>query len=172
MKNVFRKEAVLQLASVIEHNTCLTKVVLVGLEAEDGFYELGQAMRLNRHSTLTELDLSNNNIKEKGVIGKREVVFMDVGLAEGLMSVRYLIKLRLASCNITSSGIIMIMKALTHNVRVSAYIELLDLSNNPIGMVGSNAIASWMMSKVRTTLTPVSNGTILMIRSREIWDQD
>ena len=46
LQNVSRKDAVSKFAGTIEHSKHISKLVLSGLDADDGFVELGNAIRV------------------------------------------------------------------------------------------------------------------------------
>jgi Ran GTPase-activating protein (RanGAP) involved in mRNA processing and transport len=136
IKDVVRKEAIQKFAVAMKFSTTIQRLTLSGLEAEDGFVELGEALAANRRNVVAELDLSYNTIKDKGMLA----------LSEAINSLRRLTKLNLSHCNITSLGIITLMKAFDLNPRVACQITELNLSGNSIGTYGSSSIANWIGS--------------------------
>lgn len=140
LKNVPRKDAISKFSISLESNKTLRKIVLSGLEAEDGFAEFGAALSKNRSNIISELDLSNNSIKDKGM----------AGLAEGISHLRFLTKLNLSNSNLGPSGIQTLMKALSSNYKGSPFLKELDISYNICGTVGSLAICNFLSHKDET----------------------
>ncbi len=59
------------------------------------------------------------------------------GLAEGLVHMRHLNKLDVSYNNLTSNGIITLIKAIGNNLQMTTYLEELDVSGNDCGTYGT-----------------------------------
>jgi hypothetical protein len=88
MKGIPRKEAAFRFAVTVEHNTTLRRLVIrlvvieviiwsyeSGMDCEEGFVEIGNALKKNPWNVITELDVSHNPIKEKGLIGLSDGIY-------------------------------------------------------------------------------------------------
>lgn len=137
LENVPRKEAISKFAVPLETNKTLRNVTLSNLEAEDGFIEFGAALAKNSTNVISELNLSYNNIRDKGMIG----------LAEGIKTLRFLTKLDVSSTGLGPSGIQILMKALQTNYKGSPFLKELNISNNICGTQGSLAISNFLSHK-------------------------
>jgi hypothetical protein len=63
---------------------------MVGIDAESGFIEFGEALRNNPHNILTEINFSRNRIGDRGI----------AGLAQGFVALTHtLTRLVLRECS-------------------------------------------------------------------------
>eukprot|EP01119_Soliformovum_irregulare_P008111 TRINITY_DN20_c1_g1_i2.p1 TRINITY_DN20_c1_g1~~TRINITY_DN20_c1_g1_i2.p1 ORF type:complete len:1680 (-),score=654.35 TRINITY_DN20_c1_g1_i2:38-4906(-) len=132
-----RKDAVAQLSRAIEMNPSLSKLILSGFDTDAGWDKLGWAIRDNRRSILTTLNLSFNNIKDKAM----------VQLCEGIQNNPHLTDLNFAKANLTSTGIIHLIRAIGANFKISSFLRHLNISYNDCGTYGSAALANWLSTR-------------------------
>ncbi len=137
LRNVPRKEAVMRVAEILARNTAISKVSLVGLDADQGFAEIGEALRLNVHNVLVDLNLSRNRIGDKGMLG------LSAGLAHLTHSVNRLV---LRDTQIGGRGIQALFEGLEQNPRVSQTLIELDISGNKFDANASQAITMWLQN--------------------------
>jgi hypothetical protein len=92
-------------------NTSITKISCPGIDAQEGFAELGEALKANPSNALTELNLSFNKIGEK--VSNRSHSYRSTPIlcgmfrfcTVGLVDVCYclFLSLSLSSCSSSSS---------------------------------------------------------------------
>ena len=165
LSNTPRREAIVKLSLTVEYSKTLTHLVLSGLDTEDGFAELGNAIKRNVACRLVSIDLSNNTIRDKSMHE----------LAHGIASLKFLRILRLAHCNIGPNGMVDLMKEISTNKLLYETLEELDISGNalpiintdiykgnPIGTIGSGGVCSWISlhNKSLQMLKTVRLGTL------------
>ncbi|KAJ3425039.1 leucine-rich repeat isoform f [Anaeramoeba flamelloides] len=127
LTNVYRKDPIMLIGDVLETNYSIERINLSGLESNEGFARLGQAMRINQNCQLTYLDLSGNKIQKKE--SKK--------FSNGLSSLIELETLNLGFCGLIDSSLSnVIVNLLTLNK-----LEYLNLSGNKFGSKSSSVLS-------------------------------
>eukprot|EP00003_Mantamonas_plastica_P031952 TRINITY_DN849_c0_g2_i2.p1 TRINITY_DN849_c0_g2~~TRINITY_DN849_c0_g2_i2.p1 ORF type:complete len:642 (-),score=163.56 TRINITY_DN849_c0_g2_i2:1040-2965(-) len=135
LKNVPRKDAVLKMAETTMCNSTITSLTLSGVQASEGFVALGNSMTKNPDIPLAYLDLSYNNVQDKGI----------QGLAIGLQSLEGgLRSLNLQKCSFGSKGVKWLTQSFEESKQLSCSLTEINLSNNSINNDGSAALAGWL----------------------------
>eukprot|EP01114_Cavostelium_apophysatum_P016774 TRINITY_DN4838_c0_g1_i1.p1 TRINITY_DN4838_c0_g1~~TRINITY_DN4838_c0_g1_i1.p1 ORF type:complete len:762 (+),score=166.73 TRINITY_DN4838_c0_g1_i1:103-2388(+) len=140
LRKVSRKDVIMVLSNAMRFNTTIEKIILSDVDASEGCVELGQALRANHNSSLAHIDLSNNAIKDKGLIG------LSLGL-ESLQSdkeEKALKLINIENCVVQAKGFVHFMKTLTGHPDLSAGLVELNISHNFVSTAGTTALSAWI----------------------------
>lgn len=141
-----RKEAVSSIADILTHNTTLTAIDISGVEADEGWIQLGEALKGNPRNSLLDLNISSNCIGEKGIIP----------LTVGLTAVGHpMSSLFISNVELQGKGSVLLVRALASNMPLSNTLCELDVSKNVLSNPGSLALADWILQ-----LSELQPGTI------------
>lgn len=131
-----RKDFITLLADTMTHNKTVTCIDVEGLESEEGWVQLGEALRSNPSCGLVELRLSNNPIGDKGA----------GALAIGLSALDHsILILRMSNTKLNPSATATIFKLFGSYVAPFQNLEEINFSGNTLGGPGSNALADWLL---------------------------
>jgi len=140
LKGIPRRDISEKVADTMMHNVTITKLSLSSVAVQDtAVFHLGNALKRNQHSALTDLDLSGNpDIREKGF----------TSLAEGLQPFEHsLSRLNLAACKMSEKSAFSILQALCYGKNVASHLQELDMSFNTFASLGSSQIANWFVQQ-------------------------
>eukprot|EP01116_Phalansterium_solitarium_P003548 TRINITY_DN1436_c0_g1_i1.p1 TRINITY_DN1436_c0_g1~~TRINITY_DN1436_c0_g1_i1.p1 ORF type:complete len:995 (-),score=322.25 TRINITY_DN1436_c0_g1_i1:73-3057(-) len=135
-RNIARRELVAAIADTVSNNTTVEKLVLSGVDGqESAFVALGVGLKGHRKKSLTELNVSNNGVKDKGMMA----------IAEGLQNLSTRLEvLNVGSCGSGSKGMTSLLQTLATSKEASAGLREVDFSDNLIQQAGSVSLASWL----------------------------
>jgi len=134
--NKTRKEIPALLADVFHHNTTLVKVDLQGIEADDGWVQLGDALKDNQSNNLCYLNISDNNVQDKGM--------NSIGTAIRNLS-RPFTELIARNVGMEAKGASVFFRTLQANYASSGTITKMDFSNNKLEKMGSESLHDWIV---------------------------
>ncbi|GAM16918.1 hypothetical protein SAMD00019534_000930 [Acytostelium subglobosum LB1] len=133
--NKTRKEVPLLLADVMHHNRTIVRVDLRGVESDKGWVQLGEALKENQCNELRFLDVSDNQVRDNGIIS----------IATAIRSfTREFCQLTASNIELQSKGAAVTFRTLQSNYASSGGIEILDFSRNHLGAAGSEPLADWL----------------------------
>lgn len=140
-----------QLAVMLSANRHLKVLRLPGFvvkESKDGLYELAQALAINQKSSLRELDLCYNPIRDRGL----QTILTAFSATVDMLR---LTSLSLAHCGLTAKSVRLLLAS-----PVAQRLVCLDLSGNKLGRDGTAAIVTWMhyTNQVIETLNVADSG--------------
>ncbi|EFA77312.1 hypothetical protein PPL_12523 [Heterostelium album PN500] len=129
--NKTRKEVPQLLADVFHHNRTLTRVSLRGIDTDEGWVQLGDALRENTSNELRYLDISDNPVRDRGITSITNAI---------RAFSREFCQLSASNIDLQSKGAAVMFRSLQANYASSGAIEILDLSNNHLGTTGSDPL--------------------------------
>jgi Ran GTPase-activating protein (RanGAP) involved in mRNA processing and transport len=123
-------------APALETNAHLTRLVLVNVGAtRDDATTLFTAMQANQRLALRELDLSQNNIEDRGV----------TALSNWLSKMRDgIVRLRLAECGAGRQGLALLLTTLENHHYHASTVREVDLSHNRAGEETNRSLQSFL----------------------------
>ncbi|KAK5581787.1 hypothetical protein RB653_003365 [Dictyostelium firmibasis] len=134
--NKTRKEVPLLLADVFHHNRTLVKVDLSGIDADDGWVQLGDALKDNQSNQLVSLNCSDNHVSDRGMNS----------LANAIRSFnRPFLELIASNVDLQSKGASVFFRTLQSNYASSGCIVRLDVSRNDLERIGSESLHDWIV---------------------------
>ncbi|KAN0050947.1 hypothetical protein ACTA71_004253 [Dictyostelium dimigraforme] len=134
--NKTRKEIPLLLADVFHHNRTLVKVDLSGIDADDGWVQLGDALKENQTNQLVSLNCSDNRVSDKGMNS----------LANAIRQFnRPFLELIASNVDLQSKGASVFFRTLQSNYASSGCIVRLDVSRNDLERIGSESLHDWII---------------------------
>lgn len=130
----FDKDSIQYIAGVLHHNVALQKVVLkdVGMN-KDTFGAICNAFKMNSKLSVTSLDLSQNPIEDKGIVGLAGTIG---NFTQGLSSIN------LSDCKIGSKGISQFLTAMAQHDKTTANLTTLNLTGIRLDLEGSKALSA------------------------------
>ncbi len=102
---------------------------------KEGIATISEALTVNKLVALTSINISNNNIEDKGMIAFASYI--------GSMN-RGLVKLNVASCGAGKVGMAALCNALKKNVHMNSTLTVFDISQNKLEADGSSALGYWL----------------------------
>eukprot|EP01133_Synstelium_polycarpum_P018077 gene18077-21601_t len=157
--NKSRKDVVALLADVFHHNQTITSVNLAGIEAEEGWVALGDALRDNTAHQLRYLDVSDNKVGDRGITA---IVLAIKALARPFHA------LSARNVDLQSKAAAVAFRALQANYNASGFIETLDLSHNNIGAMGSDPMQDWLVLMNTANPSPIKPLTHINLAATSI----
>lgn len=143
MINVKRVDVITLFADTLQYNTTIEEIILRQNGASDGFIKLGNSLKANTANRITRIDLSGNDVGEKGI----------ASLASAFESFTHsLYALDLVNCKIDPKGISCLFLSLKANPKSCCELERFNFSDNLFGNAGSLGLSLWLS----TTPTLVS----------------
>ncbi|KAM9954163.1 hypothetical protein ACTFIR_009302 [Dictyostelium discoideum] len=134
--NKTRKEIPLLLADVFHHNRTLVRVDLSGIESDDGWVQLGDALKENQTNQLVSLNCSDNRVSDKGMNS----------LANAIRSFnRPFLEFIASNVDLQSKGASIFFRTLQSNYSSSGAIVHLDVSRNDLEKIGSESLHDWIV---------------------------
>ncbi|KAI6654126.1 Leucine-rich repeat-containing protein 16A-like isoform X4 [Oopsacas minuta] len=117
-------EGVEVLQKVLRHNSTLTQLTLknIGLKPESVHKLMTRSLSVNKRSSITHIDLSDNPLEDKGVID----------VANALEKLSNLTNVILKRCLMTSKGSFILTNSLLKNTNVRSSLVELSIGENPL----------------------------------------
>eukprot|EP01114_Cavostelium_apophysatum_P024573 TRINITY_DN965_c0_g1_i1.p1 TRINITY_DN965_c0_g1~~TRINITY_DN965_c0_g1_i1.p1 ORF type:complete len:960 (+),score=342.73 TRINITY_DN965_c0_g1_i1:143-3022(+) len=130
------KNMIQSVADMLKSNTTLDELDFSrsGIN-KDGIALLSEALSVNKSMQLTSINLSYNNIEDKGASSLATYIG---GLSRGIA------KVDISNCGIMKAGLTAIAGALKKNAHMSSTLTYFDISNNKLEAEGSSALAAFL----------------------------
>ncbi|EAL61172.1 leucine-rich repeat-containing protein [Dictyostelium discoideum AX4] len=147
----FNKEQFGYLAEVLKCNSTVEDLSLnnVGLK-HDTMPIIATALSSNKNLALTAIDISNNQIEDKGMTAFSSYV---------ASSLRGIASLDVSNTNCNKAGISVLTNALKKNIKMSSTLSYLNLSGNKMEADGSAGLSSFLASPNTLKTLNISNTT-------------
>lgn len=150
----FEKERDALMASVAEtfrYNTSITKLSLRGVGAtREGIAQLAESLAVNKNVSLISIDLSNNQLEDKGMISFAGY------LQHTTNNVTHL---NFSGCMLGSKAIVALAVGFSTNPQIAASLRFLSLSNNKLGPEACKSLADWLLMPIQLSDLVLSNTT-------------
>ncbi|KAF2075566.1 hypothetical protein CYY_003152 [Polysphondylium violaceum] len=134
--NKTRKELPALLADVFHHNTTIVRVDLQGIDADDGWVQLGDALKDNQSNNLCFLNISDNNVQDKGM-NSIATAIRNLSRPFGEFIAR--------NVGMEPKGASVFFRTLQANYASSGTITKMDFSNNKLDKMGSESLHDWIV---------------------------
>eukprot|EP01132_Coremiostelium_polycephalum_P004857 gene4857-6053_t len=134
--NKTRKEVPGLLADVFVHNKTITRIDLQGIEAEEGWVQLGDSLKENQFNQLYYMNISDNLVHDKGMIS----------IANAIKSFnRPFYDFKASNVSFQSKGAVAFFKSFQQNYESSGSIRFMDYSRNQFDRLGSESLHDWLI---------------------------
>ncbi|KAK5582324.1 hypothetical protein RB653_003907 [Dictyostelium firmibasis] len=147
--HTFNKEQFTNLAEVLKCNSTVEDLSLnnVGLKS-DTMPIIATALSSNKNLALTAIDISNNQIEDKGMLSFSSYI---------ASSLRGIASLDVSNTSTGKTGISTLTNSLKKNIKMTSTLSYLNLSNNKMEADGSAGLASFLASPNTLKTLNISN---------------